>query len=168
MPIYLRALEPEDLELLYTIENAPELWAVNSNLEPYSRFALRKYIAEQPNDLYQSGTLRLIICKSDTNEAIGIIDIFDFSPIHNRAEVAIAILQNEQNKGYGTAALKELEHYTRKKLRLRMLYAYISEENNKVSQRCFSSAGYRHTATLPAWHYNGEDYENVSFFQLFL
>ena len=108
MPIYLRALEPEDLELLYTIENAPELWAVNSNLEPYSRFALRKYIAEQPNDLYQSGTLRLIICKSDTNEAIGIIDIFDFSPIHNRAEVAIAILQNEQNKGYGTAALKEL------------------------------------------------------------
>ena len=49
-----------------------------------------------------------------------------------------------------------------------MLYAYISEGNNKVSQKCFSSAGYRHTATLPAWHYNGEDYENVSFFQLFL
>ena len=118
--------------------------------------------------MYQSGTLRLILCKSDSNEAIGIIDIFDFSPIHNRAEVAIAILQNEQNKGYGTAALKELEQYTRKKLRLRMLYAYISEENNKVSQKCFSSAGYHHVATLPAWHYNGENYENVSFFQLFL
>ena len=168
MPIYLRALEPEDLDLLYTIENAPELWAVNSNLEPYSRFALKKYIAEQPNDLYQSGTLRLIICKSNTNEAIGIIDLFDFSPIHNRAEVAIALLQSEQNIGYGTAALKQLAQYARKKLHLRMLYAYISEKNNQKSQTAFISAGYHQTATLPSWHFNGEEYENISFFQLFL
>ncbi len=168
MPIYLRALEPEDLDLLYTIENAPELWAVNSNLEPYSRFALKKYIAEQPNDLYQSGTLRLIICKSNTNEAIGIIDLFDFSPIHNRAEVAIALLQGEQNKGYGTAALKQLAQYARKKIHLRMLYAYISEKNNQKSQTTFISAGYHQTATLPSWHFNGEEYENISFFQLFL
>ena len=115
MPIYLRALEPEDLELLYTIENEPELWAVNTNLEPYSRFALRKYIAEQPSDIYQSGALRLIICKKSDNTAIGIVDLFDFSPTHNRAEVAIAILKSERNKGYGVATLKALEEYSRKK-----------------------------------------------------
>ena len=75
MPIYLRALEPEDLELLYTIENAPQLWAVNSNPEPYSRFALRKYIEEQPNNIYQTGAMRLIICRESDNEAIGIVDL---------------------------------------------------------------------------------------------
>ena len=73
MPIYLRALEPEDLELLYTIENAPDLWAVNSNVEPYSRFALRKYIAEQPNDIFQTGSMRLIICRKSDDAAIGIV-----------------------------------------------------------------------------------------------
>jgi diamine N-acetyltransferase len=168
MPIFLRALEPEDLELLYTIENEPELWAVNTNTEPYSRFALRKYIAEQPNNIYQSGTLRLIICKKCDNSAIGIVDLFDFSPTHNRAEVAIALLSSERQKGYGTIALRSLEDYARKKLRLRMLYAFISASHNEESQKCFNSAGYRNVATLPKWHYNGEEYENVSFFQLFL
>ena len=45
--IYLRDLEPEDLELLYTIENAPELWNITNNDGPYSRFALKQYIASQ-------------------------------------------------------------------------------------------------------------------------
>ena len=168
MPVYLRALEPEDLELLYTIENAPELWAVNNNLEPYSHFALRKYIAEQPNDIYQSGSLRLIVCRSEDHKAIGIVDLYEFSPVHNRAEVGIALLQDERKKGLGVAALKALETYARKILRLRMLYAYISEGNNVESKNCFCSAGYQPIAVLPAWHYNGEFYEDVCFFQLFL
>ena len=168
MPIYLRALEPEDLDLLYTIENDPDLWAVNSNVEPYSRFALRKYIVEQPNDIFQTGCMRLVICRTSDNAAVGIVDLFDYSPTHNRAEVAIAILQSERQKGFGTQALRLLEDISRKKLRLRMLYAYISEKNNPESQKCFLSAGYSNIATLPAWHYNGEEFESVSFFQLFL
>ena len=168
MPIYLRALEPEDLELLYTIENDPALWAVNTNPEPYSRFSLRKYIAEHPNDIFQTGTQRLIICKKSDDTAIGIVDLFDFSPLHNRAEVAIALLANEQDKGLGTAALKTLAEHARKKLHIRMLYAYISDRNNPKSKKCFLSAGYQQKAILPAWHYNGEEYEDVSFFQIFL
>ncbi len=168
MPIYLRALEPEDLELLYTIENDPALWAVNTNTEPYSRFALRKYIAEQPNDIFQTGMQRLIVCKTTDDTAIGIVDLFDFSPLHNRAEVAIALLTSEQQKGLGTAALKALEEHARKKLHIRMLYAYISECNNLNSKNCFLSAGYQQKATIPAWHYNGNGYEDVSFFQILL
>ena len=168
MPIYLRALEPEDLELLYTIENDPALWSVNTNTEPYSHFALRKYIAEQPNDIFQTGMLRLIVCKEADHTAIGIVDLFDFSPLHNRAEVAIALLESERKKGLGTATLKLLEAYARKKLHIRMLYAYISENNNQNSKNCFLSAGYQQTCVIPAWHYNGAEYENVSFFQLFL
>ena len=30
LPVILRALEPEDLELLYTIENDPEVWDVTA------------------------------------------------------------------------------------------------------------------------------------------
>ena len=168
MPIYLRALEPEDLELLYTIENAPELWAVNSNLEPDSHFALHKFIAEQPNDIFKTGILRHIICKKSDDKAIGIVDLIDFSPLHNRAEVGIALLQSERNKGFGKATLALIEEYARKKLHIRMLYAYISKRNNPESKNCFLSAGYQQTATLPAWHYNGNEYEDISFFQLFL
>lgn len=168
MPIYLRALEPEDLGLLFTIENDPELWAVSPHPEPYSRFSLRKYIEEQPNDIFKTGTLRLIVCRKSDDKAIGIVDIFDYSPLHNRAEVGIALLSDERQKGFGVKALHLLEEYARKILRIRMLYAYISDIHNEGCKKCFLSAGYKHTALLPAWHYNGEEYEDVSFFQLFL
>lgn len=39
--MYLRPLEPEDLELLYTIENDPSLWDTSNTDAPYSRFALK-------------------------------------------------------------------------------------------------------------------------------
>ena len=35
--IILRALEPEDLDVLYSIENDIELWSVGYTTVPYSR-----------------------------------------------------------------------------------------------------------------------------------
>ena len=36
--VVLRALEPEDLDLLYGIENNPEVWDVSPTNVPYSRY----------------------------------------------------------------------------------------------------------------------------------
>ena len=44
--IRLRALEPEDLEVLYRWENDSTLWEVGNTLAPFSRYALKRYIAE--------------------------------------------------------------------------------------------------------------------------
>ena len=38
--IVLRAMEPEDLEELYAIENDRSIWDVGSTNVPYSRYAL--------------------------------------------------------------------------------------------------------------------------------
>ena len=38
----LRPVEPEDLELLYTVENNPALWLKACGSGPYSRFALKQ------------------------------------------------------------------------------------------------------------------------------
>ena len=108
--IYLRAIEPEDLELLYTIENNPELWAVSNNEAPYSRYTLKQYIASQPTPISENYSLRLIACLNDSRTAIGIVDLVNYSPIHQRAEVGIALLQTEQHKGYGKLILEELNY----------------------------------------------------------
>ena len=42
--IRLRALEPEDLELLYRWENDSALWEFSSTLAPFSRYLLKEYI----------------------------------------------------------------------------------------------------------------------------
>ena len=49
--IRLRALEPEDLDFLYTIENDVSLWNVGNANVPYSRYVLHDYIAHASNDI---------------------------------------------------------------------------------------------------------------------
>ena len=49
--VRLRAMEPEDLESLYQIENDPELWQVGCTNVPYSRYLLRDFITHSTGDI---------------------------------------------------------------------------------------------------------------------
>jgi diamine N-acetyltransferase len=40
--IYLRALEPNDLEFVYAMENDQSSWEVSNTQTPYSRFLVRQ------------------------------------------------------------------------------------------------------------------------------
>ena len=44
MTVNLRAIEPEDLDLLYRIENDVRLWNVGTSNVPYSRYVLHDYV----------------------------------------------------------------------------------------------------------------------------
>ena len=61
MEVKLRAMEPEDLELLYHIENNRDLWKVGATNVPYSRYVLRDYIARATGDIYTDRQVRQII-----------------------------------------------------------------------------------------------------------
>ena len=43
--IHLRALELEDLDYLYALENDESIWEVSNTTTPYSRFVLKQYLA---------------------------------------------------------------------------------------------------------------------------
>ena len=36
----LRAVDPEDLDFIYALENNPELWDVGHTLTPYSKYTI--------------------------------------------------------------------------------------------------------------------------------
>ena len=103
----LRAIEPEDLDLLYQIENDQSLWQVGTTNVPYSRYTLHDYIASSSDDIYADRQVRMIV-ENDEKETVGIVDLVQFSPEHLRAEVGIVILQNHRRKGYAREALREL------------------------------------------------------------
>ena len=117
----LRAVEPQDLELLCRWENDPSLWTVSGTIEPFSHYSIEQFIQEQQAGIYRCGQLRLMI--DDTaGETIGAIDLFDFEPQHERAGVGILVYDPAQRgKGYGAEALALLEEYARTVLRLRQL-----------------------------------------------
>ena len=59
--ISLRALEPEDLDLLYRIENDDALWGVGITNVPYSRFLLHEFLSSSTGDIYTDKQVRLVI-----------------------------------------------------------------------------------------------------------
>ena len=42
--LFLRALEPEDLELIYQIENDQDNWEVSQTQTPFSKYVIRQYL----------------------------------------------------------------------------------------------------------------------------
>ena len=148
--IRLRALEPEDLDWLYTLENDETLWGVGCSNVPYSRYALKSYIAESRHDIYADGQLRLVAVLKATGAVVGCVDLVDFSPRHLRAEVGIFLYPDYQNRGWGGRMLKMLVSYTREHLCLHQLYAWVAEENVQA-QRLFQKSGFSRQAVLEGW-----------------
>jgi len=163
--IRLRALEPEDLELMYRWENDPLLWKEGNTLVPYSRFVLRRYMELQPEDIYTTKQLRLMIVLKTTGEAIGTLDMFDFDPYHNRASIGILIEQLHQSSGLGTQALALFIQYAFRWLKLNQLYCYVNEDNER-SLILFQKQGFEITGKLKAWFNTPEGRKDVYILQL--
>jgi diamine N-acetyltransferase len=157
--IYLRALEPEDLDFVYKIENDTSLWHLSDTQTPYSRFLIKQYLENARQDIFEAKQLRLAICTND-DSTIGLIDVFDFNIKNKRAGVGI-IIQDESNrcKGYGKEALGLLVNYCFETLHLHQVYANISEDN-EASLKLFESNGFKEVGLLKDWNFDGNTYTN--------
>lgn len=164
--IYLRALEPEDLEFVYAVENDEEIWEVSNTQTPYSKFLIRQYLENAQQDIYEAKQLRLAICLASSNATIGLIDLFDFDPKNNRAGIGVLIQKTEDRaKGIGTEALDLLIQYAFNQLQLHQLYANIGEEN-KQSLQLFSKFGFQQIGNKKEWNKINGIYKNEYMFQL--
>lgn len=163
--ISLRAMEPEDLDMLYGIENDSDLWNIGPTNVPYSRYLLHDYIANASNDIYVDRQVRLIVQFDET--PIGIVDVTDFSPAHCRAEVGIIIRADYRGRGFATMALRQISNYSKTTLHLHQLYAVV-DMRNETSMRLFTRCGYTQKCVLRDWLYDGEAYHDAAVLQLFL
>ena len=164
--IRLRAIEPEDLDLLYRIENDTCLWNVGTTNVPYSRYTLHDYIANSSDDIYTDRQVRLII-ENSRHETVGLVDIVHFEPQHQRAEVGIVVIDSYRRQGYATATLAELCRYALRVLHLHQLYAVV-RDGNEAAHHLFANAGFKQQAVLHDWLYDGRCYHDAVLMQSFL
>lgn len=164
--IFLRALEPEDLEFVYAVENDENIWEVSNTQTPYSKFLIRQYLKNAQQDIYEAKQIRLAICKIDTAKAIGLIDLFDFDAKNKRAGIGI-IIQNEtnRNQGSGKEALDLLVNYAFQKLQLHQVYANIGA-NNEASLKLFTTFGFQKIGAKKDWTFHEGKYFDEELFQL--
>lgn len=163
--IYLRALEPEDLEFVFTVENNESFWEISAQSAPYSRFLLKQYLENSHRDIYEVKQLRLVISTND-EVAIGLIDLFDFEPKHKRAGIGILINDQEmRGKGYGEEALQLLCRYCFVHLALHQVYAGVGA-GNFPSRRLFEKTGFRQTGRKKQWNFVNGNFEDELLYQL--
>lgn len=159
--IRLRALEPEDLELIYRIENDPAFWHFGASTVPYSRYALRQYIASAQNDIFADGQVRLVIVKDGV--AVGLADLTNFDALHLRAEIGLVILPEFQGQHIGEAAVKALCQYA-SELHLHQLYAIIAV-TNKPATRLFERLAFVPSTVLKDWLRSDDGFADVCVWQ---
>lgn len=165
--VRFRALEPNDIDLLYEWENDAEIWEISNTFEPFSKYILAKYIKESQRDIYESKQVRMVIETLD-GKAVGAIDLFDFDPFHFRAGVGILIHDEKDRKlGYATDALQLLCIYATDYLRLHQLYANITEEN-LTSIHLFTQNGFELCGTKKDWRRTADGWKAELMFQKIL
>lgn len=166
MIVRLRAIEPEDLDLLYQIENDTQLWNVGATNVPYSRYTLHDYIATSSDDVFADRQVRMVV-ENEQGETVGVVDLVRFEPQHQRAEAGIVIMQHHRHKGYAQAAIEQLCTYALRIVHLHQLYVLVAEDNT-AALCLFERCGFQQQAVLSDWLFDGKSYHNAVLMQRFL
>ncbi len=137
--IKLRFLQPKDLDFLYSIENNSRYFKFSSHPQYYSKDDLAEFIKNSTDDITAYNQLRFVIDLN--NNPIGLIDLFDYDIKLQKAGVGIIIIEEFQNKNFGSQSLELLISYAWEKLDLLSLYVNI-KSSNKNSIKLFDKLGF--------------------------
>ncbi|MCX6267300.1 MAG: GNAT family N-acetyltransferase [Bacteroidetes bacterium] len=166
--VKLRALEPDDAELLFSWENDTSIWDVSNTIAPFSRFQIEEYVLNSRQDIFTARQLRLmvdVIDPAESREPAGTIDLFDFDPLHHRAGVGILIREPYRKKGYAMDAMQIFIQYAFTTLQLHQLYCNISPDNVS-SLKLFEKLGFVRCGIKKEWIRGGQKWHDEWMYQL--
>lgn len=163
--ISLRALEPNDADIIYTWENDPEVWRISNTVAPYSRFDIDQYIMNS-GDIYSSKQLRLMMILTENPDVtVGAIDLFDYDPLHRRAELGILVDNQYRGKGFAQEAIELIKEYAFNTLNLHQLYCYVPV-NREINLHLFTKCGFILTGTRQQWRWSKDHFTDEHLLQL--
>ena len=165
--VRLRAVELEDVDLLYEWENDLALFHYGNPSAPFSRYQLQRFIELSTGDLYVDLQLRLIIdvVTNGNRLCVGIIDAFEFDPHNLRAGVGIMINNCYRGKGYASLALKQFVEYLFSQWGLHQVIATVAV-TNAASIGLFANSGFQMIGVKKDWIKIGFDFVDVVDYQL--
>ena len=165
MNLKLRALEPNDLELVYEVENDKSLWVYSNTSSPFSRHTLKKFIENSHLDIIEHKQLRLVI--ADDEQSYGFIDLYDYDFINRRVGLGIIIFKKYRSKGIGLSSLQLTENYLLEHVPIHQVYANISSKN-KESISLFEKSGFVNIGLIKDWIFYNNKFNDELLFQKIL
>lgn len=163
--VSLRAVEPNDVNLLYQWENEMQLWQVSCTQIPFSKFIFEEFI-NASQDIYTSKQLRVMICNAENTTTLGCIDLYEYEPQHSRCGVGLYIHNSHRGKGYASEAVSLIVQYCFNILFLNQLHTTVNS-NNIESLKVFEKNGFEKVGTLKEWQkIKANEYQDVFLMQL--
>ena len=132
--VMLRAIEPQDLEVMSLVENDTRMWDCIDTTVPYSTFMLKEYIRHTTCNFYEDKEVRLTIALPH-GLAVGFIDLRNYEAKHQRAELGIVMMPEYQRQGLGKRALGLLVEYASQVLHMLMCRMLISLHSASSNHR---------------------------------
>ena len=163
--ISIRALEPSDADILYRWENNMSVWPVSYTQLPFSKFMLEEFVHTAHQDIYTNKQLRLMVTENQLNETIGVVDLFDFDPQHERCGLGIYIHEGKRNIGFGSECIELIKKYCFNILHLKQVHVLVNN-SNEAGVGLFLKMGFEKQGLKKCWHKTGlNTYEDVWFLQ---
>tara|TARA_X000000950_G_scaffold61736_1_gene75243 strand:- start:644 stop:1150 length:507 start_codon:yes stop_codon:yes gene_type:complete len=166
LKVKFRALEMDDLQWLYLIENDESLWKYSNTIVPFSKEILTKYILNSNRDIFDVKQLRMVVYSREVSR-IGLIDLYDFSPENKRLALGIIIDEKYRNIGVAKNALSLIEKWIKNRLDIHQIYVNIGEEN-LISIKLFKSLGYKKIGLKKDWNFYNNKFNSEYTFQKIL
>jgi diamine N-acetyltransferase len=140
--VYLRALEPSDVDRTRRWHNDPELYATLVNPFRYvSHAAEEEWIRHKA--AYSQTEIQLAICLKEGERHIGDVHLTEIDWVSRHAWVGIFIGEAQhQSQGYGQQALRLILRHAFGDLGLRRLYLTVLDDNARAI-RVYEKCGFR-------------------------
>ncbi len=139
-PVYLRALELDDLDRTYKWHNDPELYRTIGAFHYVSRATDEEWLRRK--QAWSVEEVNLAICLTSDSQHIGNIYLRSIDWIARNANLLMWIGEPDQRlKGYGQAALRLVTKHAFQDLGLVRLYLTVLEDN-KPAIRAYEKCGF--------------------------
>lgn len=165
-------MEPGDIDFLYQMENREDTFPVGENRIPFSRDFLRRFVyASLSETLASTGQLRLLACETPKADKkgfemppVGILDFFNYEPLHRRAEIGLLVCDKLRHRGLGEKMLTMACGYAQNRLNLHQLYAEVATVNQSC-MKLFEKSGFETCGLRRQWLMQGGKWVDVSLWQ---
>ena len=162
---FLRTPDISDVQFMLDIENDKRYWHLSGNTSPFSAEDIEHFITESASNLEKDRQFRLVIIDIATKKRAGLLDVFEYEPLHKRAGIGIFVHEDFRGKGLAADSLRVLTQYLFKIVQLHQLWCNVLIDN-RSSMKLFLKAGFEQTCIKKEWIFYNNQFHDEATLQL--
>lgn len=154
--VFFRPIQTEDVLLIYQWFNDPiTTYFMFTGQKPETLDQIKKLVEDRVQS--EHNTIFIVVNKN-TNEAIGLVGLYEINYTARKAEMRIIIgNENFRGRGYGTEITELITYYGFDRLNLNRIYLGVTDENIG-GINAYKRAGYVYEGTLKQDVYRNSQY----------